>query len=221
MNHGTTTGYRNGCRCDSCRTMMMRRCREYRRRKALGQTVWADRAPVVEHVDLLRQSGMSWGDIARVGGFRDGMTLREMVTHTSPKIRQDNAQRILAILPQRLDDSVALVPALGTRRRLQALARIGWDVRAIAARTGTSRNGLMKIRLGLHDMVTVRVYKAVREFYERGSGVRGPSAAAATYAARKKWHPPLAWDDDTIEVASTDSAWRNTRQRGWDVMSWT
>lgn len=219
--HGTSTAYRAGCRCELCTAHMRDYARRYRRRKILGQTIWVDRAIVLRHVERLKASGMSWRDIATVGGYDSGTIVRMLITHDSPRMHADSARRILAIQPQQLVNSHAHVPALGTIRRLRALARIGWDLQSISQATGISRLALLKIRAEYQDSVTAATRLAVREFYENRAGLRGPSEGAARYAARQNWFPPAAWDDDTIETATNTSAWRNTRRKGWEVDLWT
>ncbi|MBS45321.1 MAG: hypothetical protein CMH83_19555 [Nocardioides sp.] len=87
-----------------------------------------------------------------------------------------------------------LVPALGTRRRTQALARLGWSTAELSREVGRTRSWLYKVLR--NDRVQVETALVVADLYERLSMTRCTAASAgrtATMAAAKGWPPPLAW----------------------------
>jgi len=91
--------------------------------------------------------------------------------------------------------------AIGTTRRLQALAALGWAPSELARRTGVNRSTiehLIKGRVQRTALATVKV-KAVAAIYEQLSMSQGPSQMWRDTAAKRGWTPPLAWDDDTID----------------------
>lgn len=89
------------------------------------------------------------------------------------------------------------VPAVGTMRRLQALAAIGWSCEQIAELIGSHYRPLQKIRAGERESVRMSTARRVAGVYERLSMLpRHDRAAKITrHTARKhRWLPPLAWD---------------------------
>lgn len=120
----------------------------------------------------------------------------------------------------------ALVDGTGTRRRLQALARLGWSARAIAGRFGyteqtvsgwmradrvSRRTAAMVVRW--YDAMSMTLPVAATRFdrYSIGS-TQGRARAAG-------WAPPLAWDDDTIDdpAAVPAPASEPTDERGTEA----
>ncbi|MFD7616616.1 hypothetical protein [Streptomyces sp. NPDC059802] len=141
------------------------------------------------------------------------------------RIRTESATKLLEFWPT-LDDYVdgAVVDATGTRRRLRALATLGWPAVAIHQRIDfvsvkTIENG----RYG--KQVTARFARAVRNLYESVSDSKaenhGVTAWVATrcrnHAAGSNWLPPQVWDDDTIDDPAAVADWTGAcgTDRGW------
>lgn len=92
------------------------------------------------------------------------------------------------------------IGAVGTQRRLQALAFMGWDLTSISARTGVTENVLLHVRSGKQTRVKAAAAARVAAVFDKVSMTPGPSKRTATIATRRYgWAPPLAWDDDTID----------------------
>lgn len=106
-----------------------------------------------------------------------------------------------------LEDS-ALITGCGTRRRLQALATLGWSLANLAADLGCS--AAMVSRLRRADHVSVGNARAVREIYDRLSMEPAPQTPSHTLtrdqAGSQGWSSPLAWDDDRIDDPSASPA---------------
>lgn len=104
------------------------------------------------------------------------------------------------------------VPALGSRRRLQALAAIGWDPIDLAARCGTTWAAFAG------DTVDQSTAETARRLYDTlcASPAPGPAAAAVRAAAtRRGWASPLAWDDGQLDDPHATALPRATvRTRG-------
>ncbi|WP_345368269.1 hypothetical protein [Saccharopolyspora cebuensis] len=85
------------------------------------------------------------------------------------------------------------VPAVGVRRRIQALYALGWPEKELAARLGY-RYGLtwMYHRRPTISAVTAR---RVAALYEQLCMTPGPSARTRARAAAAGHRPPLWWDD--------------------------
>lgn len=140
--HGTTTGYRLGCRSDCCRRPVAQQRADQRKRYYLQRT-----------------------------------------------------------------DSF-MVPTIGTVRRVQALAALGWSVAEVSRRAGYDRShlGLMMRRGSIRKVTADRV----AEIYDELSMSLPPETTRAEkidasrsrrIASSRGWLPPLAWQsiDDPNE----------------------
>lgn len=91
-----------------------------------------------------------------------------------------------------------LVDSAGTRRRLQALAVVGWSADELAPRLGVAPSMILHWRTSTSRMRKPTA-DAVRALYDDLWDQPGPSSRAAATARGKGWAPPLAWDDDEID----------------------
>lgn len=89
------------------------------------------------------------------------------------------------------------VPAIGTRRRLQALACMGWSQREVLRRAGYGRGFIDHINRS--TWLNKPTAAKFARLYDELSGTVGPSTWSRTYAQQAGWAPPIAWDDDTID----------------------
>lgn len=213
------TGHVSGrvyCGCDKCRRNRKRNLEQRRLRELRGQSTWTDRATVIAHIQKLKAVGYTLNDIADRGGWTDGIRISHLIRNPSPRILTSTAVRIYAIpaTPQR--QGRGYVSAKGTMRRLQALARIGYDTETIRAATGISRRTITYVRSGDYKRVTVNTAEKIRQFYLTADNI-GPSTRTAQWAARNRWLPPAAWDDDTIDTANPTIAYQtvNWRKKDW------
>ena len=184
-----------------------------------GRYGWtADRVdikPVREHLARLRDAGIGTRTIAELSGASRsainaiingrGGTDRagEQYKRTSTTV----AAKILAVTPPTgpTDPRIANkqpVDGIGTNRRLQALAVLGWPIREIMLRLGTTASISNTSRLYSAEQVTAITARSVAALYEELSMTPGPSPHATTRAASHGWLGPLEWDDDTIDNPS-------------------
>lgn len=107
------------------------------------------------------------------------------------------------------------VPAVGTTRRLQALAVMGWPTARLSRETGVAPYRLMPLLTGAAKTVTREEAHAVAAVYVRlgavSPGLHGVSHIAAR-AARERagaagWAPAVTWDDDTIDDPAAIPQW--------------
>lgn len=89
------------------------------------------------------------------------------------------------------------VDATGTRRRIQALAAIGWSLAAQSQRLGWKPSTAHAV--SSRSWVWPQTAEKVRGLYDELSMVPGPNNRARGEAARKGWLPPLAFDDESID----------------------
>jgi DNA-binding CsgD family transcriptional regulator len=89
------------------------------------------------------------------------------------------------------------IDATGTRRRIQALVRIGWPLSELADRLGVSLQNVYAYTK--RDRVWRSTATKITAIYDELSMTPGPSSSASKRAQSKGWAPPLAYDDDTID----------------------
>lgn len=92
------------------------------------------------------------------------------------------------------------VPAVGTHRRIQALACLGWSSAELSRRLGRHRSYLRKVMTNQH--LEIPTVLTIRDLYDELSMTWCTTPTAnrtAADARRRGWAPPLGWDDDTID----------------------
>ncbi len=160
-------------------------------------TGYVPAGPVRARLDALLRSGWSLDDVTDHSGV-DIATLRVLTgpVAVDARVRVRLAVAVAAVGRTPLD--VWEVPATGTVRRLQALAALGWDPALLAARAGLDWPALRRA-----PVVAAGSALLVARAYDRLSmtpAPAGPGAArVAASAARHRWAPPLAWDDEDLD----------------------
>lgn len=203
-----------------------------RRRRLIGYGQWqpfVDAAPVRNHVKAIQATGMSLNNLADVTAVSASNLSRLMYPNSGrppiSQMRPETAATLLAYWP-RLDDysDPAVIDATGTRRRLRALAAIGWPVTQINRHVNFCNvKTLEDGRSATH--VTARLARAVRDFYTWASigtaedhGITPWLAKRGRgYAARHSWEAPSVWDEDTIDNPDALPEWTGFcgSDRGW------
>lgn len=111
----------------------------------------------------------------------------------------------------------ALVPSIGTQRRLRALAAIGWDINTLARRGGYQPIAIRNWRAGRCPRIKKVQAARIAALYEQLSGTEGPSSRSRGHARRHGWVPPLLWDeldiDDPAATPVDDTPQIDKRQR--------
>jgi hypothetical protein len=94
-----------------------------------------------------------------------------------------------------------IVDATGTRRRLQALQRIGWTQPDLAAMLGSREYEVYRWTQPSTVRIARRTRNKVAALYARLSDTPKPNPDRRTIrrAERHGWLPPIWWDDDTID----------------------
>src|SRR5690606_32536316 len=119
--------------------------------------------------------------------------------------RAETITKILAVPVPTVDELAAgaVVPSLGTRRRLQALATLGWSIDQLVQHTGLrDRQPLDRAIHG--DTTSAGTARAIRDLYEQlwntppvpGNRFEQSTVTRTRNTATKNgWPPPAAWDD--------------------------
>ncbi len=217
--HGTQGAYtQDGCRCTPCTRANTATKREYRTAVAYGRREGLVKAePVRQHLADLRAAGFSLQSIAdasglalsSIGALVYGVPARELPPTTH--VRVDTADRLLAVDPATAAlPGGARIPATGSRRRLQALACLGWGTSALTTRTALTQRSLNRLLINSDvDTVTLDTAHAVATLYARLRLAPPPRRtqlqrnAARRSAARAQaagWRPPHAWHDIDIDI---------------------
>lgn len=158
-----------------------------------GEYQRVDTDMVRYHLDGLRRRGWTYPMIeAKVSV--SSRTLAKIVDGDLTELRIDKARAILA-LPITWQATTLSVPAVGTERRLSALAWQGWSAAEMCRRStdvtlNTVRHALARGRLEARNAV------AIAAFYEEHIGQPGPSPRYAQEARTKGAIPAAAWDGD-------------------------
>lgn len=90
----------------------------------------------------------------------------------------------------------------GTRRRIRALAALGWTMQHIGAAAGMTKAAVTIVSNSPRKYIYTATATKIMTAYEKLSGTPGPSPWARARAYKYGWAPPLAWDDDTIDDPS-------------------
>jgi hypothetical protein len=126
---------------------------------------------------------------------------RDHVVNRTPKCtpcRVANAARRQEYRRRRyLNRGPFKVSAVGTQRRLQALAAIGWSSRVVAGRLGVTPQTLRRLHEQVHVWTTTR--DRVAAVYDELSMTPGGCRRAQTWAVKRGWLPPLSWNDEEMD----------------------
>lgn len=209
VRHGQPSCAHYGCTLPEClRAAHIARARSEADR-ASGITASVPAAPAAHRVQRLLRAGMSASDISARAGISPS-TVSTLTRGTAIHIWRTTRDAILGIpVPVRptVPAAPGYVDATGTRRRLRALAALGWPAPCIAARTGISLRSLGELRSGTRRRVSIRHHQAAARVYDElwnrrpedhGIGA-GSAARLRAHAARRGWLRPVELDDDLID----------------------
>lgn len=160
-----------------------------------------DAAAVRVHIARLESVGMSTAMIARAAGITD--TQVSLYKAGQPTTRKAYADAILAV-DGRPTKHQAYVLGVGSVRRLQGLARLGFTLDQIATEVGMSWSSLSRVRCS-DGLVLWETHVAIRDAFDR-FGIEGGSDIARRRAIRRGWVHPMLWNDidDPFETTPTE-----------------
>ncbi|GAA0704592.1 hypothetical protein GCM10010193_69480 [Kitasatospora atroaurantiaca] len=212
--HGRLSTYTvRRCRCRECTTAAARWKANKRRQVAYGR--WqplVDAQPVREHLRQLLASGLTRAWISRQSAV-PGQVVRNLTVGNgrgapTRRVRPATAEALLAVrLPAAGPPaSRKSVPATASRRKVQALASLGFPISVIAHAAGLSVSGLYLLLRNPERQVAASTAERIAEAYDRLWDARPADLAVRAVDSRRiqriaranRWAPPLAWDEDRI-----------------------
>jgi DNA-binding CsgD family transcriptional regulator len=214
--HGTRTAYVvDKCRCRPCTDAAAIAQRQREKQKLFGRydSGRVDATPAREHVKRLMTEGIGLKRIARLAGVGVSTVGYIIYGRTErgegprKRIEKRVADAILAVKPGIENMACgAHMDATGTQRRIQALVSIGYSISFIGERIGIQRGNMSKLMdgTGLTPRTALKVRALYEELWDQPNAPTEHHAKVAATRARnmakaRKWAPPMAWDDDTID----------------------
>lgn len=172
-------------------TYNSRREKISRIRRARGIPSYVPAATVAQHIRTLTAAGWSRPDVAAAAHLSAG-TVDNILAAAQPTVHQRTAAAILNLNP---DHHPTWAPAIGTARRIQALAAAGWSVNSTARAADISKTLARDIASGRTRRVRHQVAAAVDDVFQQRQNIEGPSEWTRTVAASHEWVLASAWDD--------------------------
>lgn len=224
--HGSLGRYQSGCDCQPCKDSKAAYARDRRRQIAYGRwESYMPAEPCREHVRALMASGVTLGRVAVMAGL--GVSTVQKLMQGTPRSGGKLSSRVLAktfraIIAVRLDldalPGTAMVHSAGTRRRVQALACLGYSLKEQADAVGRIPANYRTILT--IDQVSVATARLVRDLYDAWSMTPAPDTWQAErtrrWAEKNGWLLPLAWDEEWIDL--TDDALQATVREQAEAM---
>jgi hypothetical protein len=153
------------------------------------------------HVEALRRLGWTYEGIAQAAGLSSYVP-HKLSTGQSKTLRVESERALLAV-PVVPFDSHRSIDSSGTRRRVQALAWMGWPCSEVARRAGTTRATLATLILP-NRRISFALARRVTAVYDELCMSFGPSKVAAGKARQLGFVPPLGWDEDLIDLSDDE-----------------
>lgn len=170
---------------------LARREKAARLRRARGVSGFVPTARIISHIGVLNKAGWTNGEIAETAGV-DRRTIHNILHGYVTNTHLPTASAILQLRPE---DAPNRVPAIGTTRRIQALAVMGWPISHIADLAGIRGTQVNELMAGRRKRIPRDQAEAVDRVFRERWMQPGPNARTRTIAARNGWVPALAWDD--------------------------
>jgi hypothetical protein len=183
--------YRRGCRRDECRDADRYHRKEAELRRLRGIPGRVPGAVVAHHLCTVLASGRTRLDIAEESGVSDRAI--RYILNGQKTVARPNALALLAVHPL---PEPARVNVIGTLRRIQALAAVGWPIIWAAQQSGHSRAYIFAILAGEKQTVSSDSANRIAALYRTHANRIGPSKGTRTVARRNGWHSVVAWNDN-------------------------
>ena len=139
-----------------------RREKAARLRRARGIPGFIPTQPLIRHIRTLQQAGWTHPEIADAAGV-DRRTVHNITTGFVSSVHQRTATTILALRPA---DAPNRVASIGTRRRIQALALMGWPIAWTGREAGMYGSHVNEVMAGRRKRVTRAQAEAVKALFD-------------------------------------------------------
>lgn len=225
FDHGDPRRYNRGCRCDLCKKGVTAATRRRSYLRATGRALRTTPDRAANHIEGLRAAGMTDAQILDGAALAPDTFYR--IIRRSGGLLRTTEVRILAVRPiaPAGQGSGANIPAVGTVRRLRALAADGWPATELGRRVGKHKQFIVHLQ-NMDEGGQVRMWVAdyVRRLQAELAGLKAEASVPTHIAERtrqraagKSWAPLAAWDDDTIEDPNGRPDWTGHcgSDRGW------
>lgn len=162
------------------------------------------------HIEHLVDMGFSYSAIAAAAGVGE-RTAYLIARRPQEHVLAAHAKRLMSVGHHPVPEQAGmLIPAIGVRRRIEALNALGWSQEGIGHQLGVSRSAAQEYRRS--HSVYYGTWLAVTRLYDELSSIQGPSKKARTHAIRNGYAPPMAWEsldidhpDARPDLGATDS----------------
>ena len=191
IQHGLSKTYGSGCRCEFCLKAHTRRLKQYR---VSGPTS-TNPAEVKAHLEKLRDAGITENQISSAAGVGKA-TIGRIINdrNSSNRVMKSTARKLLAIKVQDITPE-GYFNVIPYQRKLQALVAIGWPKYVIQKMIPTNESNLYDILHENRQYILADTARKIDAVYNKISMQGGTCDQSIEYAFRKRWLPPLAWDD--------------------------
>lgn len=182
--------------------------------------------PTTEHIRSLVAAGASQAGVARAAGL-SAEAVSRLLHRPRASVQIGTERRVLAITLEdvlRRRDPQGFVPAIGARRRIQALLAMGWTHQLITDHM-TGCKQISHVALNQRgNWIARATHDAVVAAYEALSMKLGPSERTRERAKARGYAPPLAWDEGDLDnpeaVANIGNQQRAAGRPGVDLDEW-
>lgn len=152
-------------------------------------------------IEEFLRGGASVQTIANAAGLH-ATVLHRIRAGRIDLIERETQNKILKAKPQ-VGPHISVV---GTRRRLQAMAALGYSLTDVEDATGVKSPLITNIRTGKNVSTAPETAAAIKEFYEiiedTPAADSATSRRAVAFADKYNWAPPSAWKGLDIEDPS-------------------
>lgn len=164
----------------------------------MGLYGWVyDTAPVRARVERLRELGWTWRQIADAADVSLNVPIF-LASGRTKRLWPESAKALLSVPLVPPPDNRRGIDSTGSRRRVQALAWMGWPAAEVARRAGTTQ-ATLRTEILPSRRISLAMARRISAVYDELWQTPGPSKRAAAKARSLGHMPPMAWDDDTID----------------------
>lgn len=152
----------------------------------------------VEIERLLIERGWRPSAIASAAGISVAPLQNAIGRWRSTGLRQDFGPVLTAKILRHGEPTKGTIDATPSRRRLRALAVMGWGLAEVSAHSGLGFSGLARLRLDSSVETSIARHMSIARTYRDLSSRPGPSDDTAQRARDKGWVGPMGWANPDI-----------------------